>query len=103
MWASTLSSNFAPSRSFNSSSASRGVYRCSGSILDFCSSSFLPIDRNPHASGRTLHDLRRALDIRGVEVGPLRTCYLLDLGPTHRADLHPVGLAAALVEPGCLL
>src|SRR5215207_8881788 len=102
-WASTLSSKFAPSRPFSSSSASRGVYRCSGSILDFCSSSFLPIDRYPHAPGRTLHDLRRALDVRSVEVGHLRACYLLDLGPAHRSDLHPVWLAAALVEPGGLL
>src|ERR671911_1852465 len=102
-WASTLSSNFAPSRSFSSSRASRGVYRCSGSILDFCSSSFLPIDRYPHAPCRTLDDLRRALDIRGVEVGHLCACYLLDLGPAHRSDLHPVRLAAALVDPGGLL
>src|ERR671910_1822445 len=102
-WASTLSSNFAPSRSFSSSRASRGVYRCSGSILDFCSSSFLPIDCNPHAPGRTLHDLRRTVYIRGVEVRHLCTRYLLDLGPAHRAYLHPVWLAAALVESGGLL
>src|SRR5918997_4034310 len=102
-WASTLSSNFAPSRSFSSSRASRGVYRCSGSILDFCSSSFLPIDCNPHAPGRTLHDLRRTVYMRGVEVRHLCTCYLLDLGPAHRAYLHPVWLAAALVESSGLL
>src|SRR5215207_296337 len=102
-WASTLSSKFAPSRPFSSSSASRGVYRCSGSILDFCSSSFLPIYRYPHAPGRTLHDLRRALDVRGVEVRHLCTCYLFDLCPAHRADLHPIWLTAALVESGGLL
>src|SRR5215204_6893152 len=101
--ASTLSSKFAPSRSLRSSSASRGAYLCSGSILDFCSSSFLPIDRNPHAPGRTLDDLRRALDISGVEVRHLCTCYLLDLGPAHGADLRPVRLAAALVESRGLL
>src|ERR671912_652489 len=97
------SANFAPSRSFSSSRASRGVYRCSGSILDFCSSSFLPIDCNPHAPGRTLHDLRRTVYIRGVEVWHLCTRYLLDLGPAHRAYLHPVWLAAALVESSGLL
>src|SRR5215210_5587408 len=101
--ASTLSSNLAPSRSLRSSSASRGAYLCSGSILDFCSSSFLPIDRNPHAPGRTLDDLRRALDVGGVEVRHLCTCYLLDLGPADRADLHPVRLAAALVQTSGLL
>src|SRR5215213_192153 len=61
------------------------------------------MDRYPHAPGRTLHDLRCALDVRGVEVRHLGTCYLLDLGPAHRADLHPVRLAAALLEAGGLL
>src|SRR5215217_8117054 len=86
---------------FGSISVPRTIW--SGSILDFCSSSFLPIDRNPHAPGRTFDDLRRALDISGVEVRHLCTCYLLDLGPAHGADLRPVRLAAALVESGGLL
>src|SRR5215216_601645 len=102
-WASTLSSNLAPSRSFSSSSASRGVLRCSGSILDFCSSSFLPIDRYPHAPSRTLDDLRCALYISGVEVGHLCACNLLDLSSAHRADLRPVRFAAALIQAGGLL
>src|SRR5918997_445031 len=101
--ASTLSSNLAPSRSLRSSSASRGAYLCSGSIFAFCSSSFLPIDCNPHTSGRTLDYLRRALYVGGVQVRHLGPGNLLHLRAAHRADLRAVRLAAALVEPRGLL
>src|SRR5215212_868851 len=102
-WTSTLSSNLAPSRLFSSSNASRGVYSRSLSTLAFCSKSFLPIDRYPHAPRRTLHYLRRAIDVDGVQVRHLRAGYLLDLRPANRADLIPVRLAAALLQTRGLL
>src|SRR5918997_1393545 len=76
---------------------------CSGSIFAFCSSSFLPIDRNPHTSGRTLDYLRRAFYVGGVQVRHLGPGNLLYLRAAHRADLRPVRLAAALVQPRGLL
>src|SRR5918998_692002 len=101
--ASTLSSNLAPSRSFRISRASRGEYLCSGSIFAFCSSNFLPINRNPHAPGRTFDYLRRAFYVGGVQVRHLGPGNLLHLRAAHRADLRAVRLAAALVQPRGLL
>src|SRR5918911_2401957 len=102
-WTSTLSSKFAPSRLFSNSSASRGVYSRSRSTLAFCSKSFLPIDRYPHAPRRSLDDLRRPFDVDGVQVRHLRACYLLDLRPANRADLLAVRFAATLLEARGLL
>src|SRR5919202_2960597 len=73
------------------------------SILLFCSRSLLPIDRYPHAPGRTLDDLSRALDVGGVQVRHLGPRYLLDLGPAHGADLRAIRLAAALLDARRLL
>src|ERR671939_2120661 len=98
-----LSSNFAPSRLFNNSNASRGVYSRSLSILAFCSKSFLPTDRYPHAPRRSLDYLRRPLDVDGVQVRHLCTGYLLDLRPANRADLLAVRLAAAPLKARGLL
>src|SRR5919199_6637980 len=97
-----LSSKFAPSRLFNNSTASRGVYSRSLSTLAFCSNSFLPTDRYPHALRCPLDDLRRSVDVDGVQVRHLRASYLLDLSPANRADLLAVRLTAALLDPGGL-
>src|ERR671932_1958265 len=98
-----LSSNFAPSRLFNNSNASRGVYSRSLSTLAFCSNSFLPTDRYPHALRCPLDDLRRSFDVDGVQVRHLRAGYLLDLCPANRADLLAVRLAAAPLKARGLL
>src|SRR5919202_1853297 len=69
----------------------------------FCSSSRLPIDRDPHAPGRTLDDLRRAIQAGGVQVRHLGSRYILDLRAAHGADLLSVRLAAALLDVRGLL
>src|SRR5919202_1147291 len=69
----------------------------------FCSSSRLPIDRDPHAPGRTLDDLRRAIQVGGVQVRHLGSRYLLDLRAAHGADLLSVRLAAAPLDVRGLL
>src|SRR5215210_9212033 len=97
-----LSSNFAPSRLFNNSNASRGLYSRSLSTLAFCSNSFLPTDRYPHAPRRSLYNPRGSLKISSVQVWHLRTGYLLDLRSGNTADLRTVWLAATLLDPGSL-
>src|SRR5215207_4244993 len=104
-WTSTVSLNFGPGSDLISAIASAGVCSRSRSTLPRDSRNVLPCLDNvdPHAARRAGDDLRRLLDVVGVEVVELALGDLADLRLRDLSDLHPVRLGGARLEADRLL